>query len=114
MELHGAALSLNSYAPFSGCSFRQFHERAEGQDPVRKMDNGSPGVLESILEASSGRCHLGRQGLLQSPTGVEVQEASSDITLRARYVRVFTYSRLAGIPLFCSEAESDTPQNLCG
>jgi hypothetical protein len=24
------------------------HERAEGQDPVRKMDNGRPEVLESI------------------------------------------------------------------
>jgi hypothetical protein len=29
-------------------SFQMTPRRAEGQDPVRKMDNGSPEVLESI------------------------------------------------------------------
>jgi hypothetical protein len=46
---------------------------AEGQDPVRKMDNGSPEVLKLILEGLPDQ-----REALSKPHRREVQKASSD------------------------------------
>jgi hypothetical protein len=53
------------------------YERAAGQDPVRKMDNGKPRSPGVHLEASPGGSPLGETRPLTKPHRREVQEAYS-------------------------------------
>jgi hypothetical protein len=67
-----ARLELSSLA--ASRLFQVTPRKAEGQDPVRKMDKEAPKSWSQFRGLPRAVSHLGKEGLIQSPTGVRCRK----------------------------------------